>query len=391
VPVTEAERDTIREQLRQILGSSEFRASKRCSAFLQYVVNHSLRGHTTELKERVIGVEVFGRAANYDTAVDPVVRGTAGEVRKRIAAYYHELGHRAEIRIDLPCGAYVPTFHRADEKAIAAVSVRSKTRVPAYAWALLAVAAVFSIVFLLKPWQSHAAIDQFWAPVMDSPDPVTICFGAPEVPDLHPDVQKQMSLDGVQSLSGTLLDGYQLLTSRVSLFEAIGVSRLAAYLHARGKPYEVRRLASGLFTDLPKGSAILIGARHNELSLRLTGQLRFSYEWDAERGSSLIKDQQSVVGARWTREPTAVKSATAYALISRFVEPRTGRMVVDIAGMGPYGNIAASSFLTDSAHMEALAKKMPKGWGLKNLQVVISTDPINMRPGTPRVVASYSW
>jgi hypothetical protein len=36
----------------------------------------------------------------------------AGEVRKRIAQYYHQQHHGNELRIDLSPGSYIPEFHQ---------------------------------------------------------------------------------------------------------------------------------------------------------------------------------------------------------------------------------------------------------------------------------------
>src|SRR5260370_40871559 len=62
------------------------------------------------MKERTVGVDGFARPSHYDTNEDPIVRVTAGEIRKRIAQYYQEPGHGEELRIDLPLGSYVPHF-----------------------------------------------------------------------------------------------------------------------------------------------------------------------------------------------------------------------------------------------------------------------------------------
>src|SRR4051812_37473883 len=106
------EREAIQEQLERMLASPLFRNSKRYPCFLRFVVEHSLTGDREHLKERTLGVRVFGREPDYDTNDDPVVRLTAGEVRKRIAQYYHEPSHESELRIDLPSGSYIAEFHR---------------------------------------------------------------------------------------------------------------------------------------------------------------------------------------------------------------------------------------------------------------------------------------
>ena len=77
---------------------------------LRYVVRAAIDGRASDLKERTLGVEVFGRDPDYDTNADPVVRISAGEVRKRIAQFYHENGHGVKLEIELPVGSYVPEF-----------------------------------------------------------------------------------------------------------------------------------------------------------------------------------------------------------------------------------------------------------------------------------------
>src|SRR5437016_10733011 len=80
-------RHAIREQLERILESPGFRNSKRYPNLLRHVVERALQGQISDLKERTLGIDVFGRSPNYDPAADPVVRVSAGEIRKRIAKY----------------------------------------------------------------------------------------------------------------------------------------------------------------------------------------------------------------------------------------------------------------------------------------------------------------
>src|SRR3954451_23683450 len=98
------------QQLDRMLKSRHFRNSRRYPAFLAHIVRRTLEGDVESLKERMLGIEVFKRAHDYDTGADPVVRITAGEVRKRIALYYHDEGTGQELRIELPPGSYLPVF-----------------------------------------------------------------------------------------------------------------------------------------------------------------------------------------------------------------------------------------------------------------------------------------
>ena len=88
IPKTALEKLAIRVQLERLLSNPYFSHSRRFPSFLRYIVNATLNGHADALKERTLGIEIFGKSAVYDTALDPIVRVTAGEIRKRIAQYY---------------------------------------------------------------------------------------------------------------------------------------------------------------------------------------------------------------------------------------------------------------------------------------------------------------
>lgn len=105
-----AYKDEILSCLRHILSSNEFRSSHRCQEFLSHVVEHALSGEFDEIKERILGIRVFGRDASYDTNYDSIVRVTASDVRKRLLRYYKTSPH-SSLRIELPSGSYIPEFH----------------------------------------------------------------------------------------------------------------------------------------------------------------------------------------------------------------------------------------------------------------------------------------
>jgi len=99
-----------RKQLQRVLGSSGFARNERLSRFLDFVVERHLEGKDEELKESVIGVEIFGRPPDYNPKKDAIVRVEAGRLRARLAEYYAEAGRLDELVIELPKGGYVPVF-----------------------------------------------------------------------------------------------------------------------------------------------------------------------------------------------------------------------------------------------------------------------------------------
>ena len=100
--------------MERVLRSREFSASERSCTFLRYLVERALDGSGHQLKERTIGVDVFGRDATYDTGKDAIVRVSANGVRKRLLAHYAKPDLAREpgsVQISLPAGSYMLEFH----------------------------------------------------------------------------------------------------------------------------------------------------------------------------------------------------------------------------------------------------------------------------------------
>ena len=79
---------TVREQLERILGSSTFQQGDRLKRFLRFIVLEAIAGRRNELKEYVVGVQVFGKEEAFDPRTDPIVRVQANKLRMRLKAYY---------------------------------------------------------------------------------------------------------------------------------------------------------------------------------------------------------------------------------------------------------------------------------------------------------------
>ena len=107
-PEIAAATPALREHLNQLVESPAFKGSKRSQQFLQHIVDKALAGHGDELKERSLGVELFGRDPSYDTGEDAIVRVTASDVRKRLSQFYSST--ESVHRIDLNAGSYTPEF-----------------------------------------------------------------------------------------------------------------------------------------------------------------------------------------------------------------------------------------------------------------------------------------
>jgi hypothetical protein len=387
-PLTHAERQAISKQLERMLADPLFRNSKRFPILLRFVVEHTLNGHAAELKERTIGIEVFSRQPNYDTNADPIVRATAGEVRKRIAQYYQNPGHAGEARIHLSPGSYVPEFDFAPSEPVPASDTKI-SRPELYWWiAGLALGCFVAVVATLIPWRSPRALDIFWAPVLNSANTVLLCIGQRSFMATSEEPQKPPNPDiPVQpALPITISQLYYMGSQNVALDDAKTLGRLTGLLEAKGKNYRIVGESSATFTDLREGPVVLIGGFNNEWTLRLTGPLRFSFEKDGK--TFWIRDRRnpSARNRAANYDMPYLRLAKDYAIISRVMDPTTGRIVVVAAGLTGYGTLAAGEFLSDPGYMEAVARQAPKHWESKNLQLVLATRVINGNSGPPEVV-----
>jgi TolB-like protein/Tfp pilus assembly protein PilF len=125
-------RDSVRPQLERIVTSATFRQVDRLKRFLSFVVTEAIEGRGDQLKEYVIGVQVFDKETSFDPRADPIVRVQARRLRARLMKYYREEGRPDELIIELPKGGYVPSFKHHEpsgtpKRSIAATLIQQNT------------------------------------------------------------------------------------------------------------------------------------------------------------------------------------------------------------------------------------------------------------------------
>jgi adenylate cyclase len=105
--------DDIRQQLQKILASPEFQRAPMLCDFLRFVVQRTVAGRGQEIKGYTVATEAMGRKADFDADKDTIVRIQAARLRRALERYYLTIGGQDPVRIDIPKGTYVPTFHPA--------------------------------------------------------------------------------------------------------------------------------------------------------------------------------------------------------------------------------------------------------------------------------------
>jgi hypothetical protein len=401
-PTSEEEKQAVLDQLERLLAHPVFKNSKRFPVFLRYVVEQTLEGASDHpVKERSIGVEVFGREVGYDTNHDPIVRITAGEVRKRIAQYYHEAGHETEIRIEIPTGSYVPEFFSPSTPSPVlppaapligpAALNRARTTIagrPVRRWVLAGVALAVVLSFgasfvmnLVSSGSPESAVEKFWNPVFASSAPVLLCIGQPP---------KEIAAGGPMQQT---VDNYVRTTDHITLSDTTALANLVYFLGKRGKSYRVQGSSSTSLTDLRQGSAILIAGFDNPWTLRAANSLRFRFLTTSPNPYILsIQDHQNPART-WSVNYDApyFRLTQDFAIVARFFNSSTGQMQVIAAGIGANGTIAAGEFLSDPRFLMQIAARAPSGWEHKNLEAVIATQVIDEKSASPHLLAVHFW
>ena len=403
-PRTDVERDAVRDHLHRILSSPVFHNSKRYAAVLRFIVEQTLDGAGVRLKERIIGVEVFQRPPDYDTANDHSVRSAVAEVRKRLAQFYQE-NPDCSLRIEVFPGSYQPQFRWSDEvpalspvqapvlapiqkEVVPAVHERREpTAWPGWSWIVIAclalLASLWAVMAAVRP---RNVFDAFWRPVFSSRSTVLLCIG---------------NLEGGRGLpSGaasadapiTLKDFHQSDSETVHVYDAITLAKFAGLMQGHGKRFQLASQSEATFSDLQKGPAVLVGLMNNGWTERLVPQLRFTVEHPAPT-KIVIRDRNNPARSDWLLDYSQpyLDVTKDYALVLRMADPKTEQTVVVAAGISVFGTFAAGDFLTSADEIKKLAAFAPRGWEKKNIELVLSTDVIRGKSGPPNIVAAQFW
>jgi hypothetical protein len=122
---------SVNTQLERIVNSPPLVSSPSLCRFLRYIVEETLAGRASEIKEHPLGIRVFDRGDEFNPRLDPIVRVQARNLRSRMAKYYAGPGACDPIRIELPKGTYVPVFHHLDTQPVSAAATDGQAVAPA--------------------------------------------------------------------------------------------------------------------------------------------------------------------------------------------------------------------------------------------------------------------
>jgi len=395
----------VRVHLEHLLASQAFAGSKRSQEFLRYVVEEALVGRGSQIKERNIATDVFGKGAGFSSQSESIVRVNASEVRRRLKTAY-EAGSEECVLIDLPLGSYQPVFCATTSTApliVPAVKteveqepvVRRRTRIGALPRPLLALMLVLLVAagaiaaLRLMPGNPPAtSLDLLWKPFVDQRIPVLVSLPSPTVHEWFSDGRN--GAKPPQTGTVPVSELRSMNNYYVGVGAAFGAAQFAEQLTMRRQPFDIKFGTDVAFADLGRAPAILLGGFTSAWGMEMTRTLRFRFEQlpdsldilDGEHPDTRWKTQ------RWKN---SVEVNEGYALVTRLLHSETGRPLLIAAGVHPNDTQAAVEFLTEQPYFDAFVKQAPPDWSSRNFQVVLHNHIHGHWPGSPAVVAFNVW
>jgi hypothetical protein len=437
----------IEEALNKVLDSTAFATSKQSQALLKYLVDKSQHDDDGSLKERMIGVNVFGRSHDYSTGDDPIVRARVGEVRKRLAKYYQsELTDQHAVHFAIPTGSYRVTFGypganpdseedsgRRDEleseeprsEALAPssfpplITERASSESigsfgPFNRWMIVLATCAVGIAVLMgvihhRDSRRVSVLDAFWSPLLDSSQTVVIYLGQNSaymptqsymrhIRESRPfDEDEKRGTDvSLQDLNpGEKLEAGDVYAENHDLVSAGNIAasiQIASLLGSLRRNADVRTGEGLSAEDLEHESAVFLGAFDTQWTMQVSEVLPFRFEVIAGETDAIV--EQAGKKRVWVTHmvgPIRGAANEEYAIVARLSSSVFRRPVIVAAGLRSAGTRAAGDFVTDPNALGKFLETIPPDWRQKNLEVVLQVEMVKGAPGTVRPIAFSVW
>jgi len=133
---TEQEKEKL---LSQILGHTEFKASKKYQDLLKYLVEKTSK--VDSIKETEIAHDILGKDSTFDPSSDSVIRAYVSNLRKKLEHYYLTANDVFDYKIDIPKGQYLVKYLPAEHNG----KPNKRNRYPSFIY-LTIILVLFSII-----------------------------------------------------------------------------------------------------------------------------------------------------------------------------------------------------------------------------------------------------
>ena len=400
--VLETEQDAarLRQHLKEVIEGEAFKGSHRSGQFLTYIVEEWLAGHFAALKERTIGVKLFGRAPSYDTGEDAIVRVTASDVRKRLLQHYGKYGITSEFRISLPLRSYMPEITRDSPETashrnpvsipVLPVATPEPVTVPhivrppetpdqpsrgRIGWLFLGVLVIGFNAVLWGIFWNHFSRPGYtqtfilpWSALFQSQRSTKLITSDPNIVEIQDvtgspvslsDYANQQFIPNVSSLSPQIISFCRtyLRGDKAAAVDARLIAGIAELAQSASKKVNVHVARDVRLSDLyGDDNFIFLGSpRSNLWTTVFNDQLDFRFAFDDASHQEIIRNVHPRPGESSSYVPTAKGWATgqSFATISFVQNPGKDGQVLILAGANGEGTGAAGELVMNMPRLSA--------------------------------------
>jgi hypothetical protein len=417
---TEQDMALLQEHLKEVTEGNAFKGSHRSGQFLRYIIEQAIAGHFESLKERVIGVELFGRSPTYDTGEDAIVRVTASEVRKRLLQHYGRYGSTSKFRINLHSGSYVPeilrelpsndqaasSFRMVEEPNAAATLDNSIILSPSsdemdsrgplemvapppnvglekagnwfrYSLAAILVLAILNVAQWGYRWThfrhdiNAAAYRLPWSALLNSPHALQVVISDPDIAQIQDLTGQSVSVSDYANhryvkdeskLTPHTAELYELSLgqNKGSLIDVPIAVRIAELAQTAFKEVDVHPARSIQLANLQTDdNFVMLGSpRSNPWNAYFSEPLSFRFIYDNASGQEIVRNLHPRPNEQAQYVPSALGGATgqSYAIVAFVRNPEQNGQVLLLAGANAEGTKAAAKLVTEQDKLSAAFK-----------------------------------
>jgi hypothetical protein len=346
-------------------------------------VEKALLGEGEQLKEYLLGVEVFDKGQSYDPRIDPIVRVEAARLRSKLRDYYQSQGQTDSVLIEFEKGSYAPAFQRrqaAEKRAPAGSSA-----VVQAGWKVAVVALVVLLICTLA-WairsarQSHDMQQQlhsskaklepevlsFWQRFLVPDAKNRVIFGSPMFfasDRLGVFVRRTTLNDPTGFVSDPafkiLQQNFGPLTGPrydyAEMGDAVALHRLTAFFGKTGTELIALPAHESSWDQIKDGNILFLGTPRMNILLRKL-PVQKDFEW---RGSDdNVYNLNPQPGEQAVYSTSSNRDSVTYAVIALFPGLQEGREVMLLMSHSGPGSLAAVDFVTRTEGLRAIREKL---------------------------------
>ena len=431
---------SLQQHVKEVIEGDVFKGSHRSGQFLQYIVDQAIAGRFDSLKERVIGMELFGRSASYDTGDDAIVRVTASDVRKRLLQHYGRYGANSGFRISLPSGSYIPEILRDPLGEIGLSEIAAKPHDPgspihesaivtdevvvngsaspqpdtiprkATAWRMPLLIGILLVVLNLALWgifwsrspRSGARhISSLpWSTLLGSSHVIEVITSDPNIAEIQgitggevtvSDYANHNYIPAPNKLTPELVNFCRIILrgDKASEVDVPIAAKVAELAQANATTMDVRDARSIQLTDLKSdNNFVFLGSPRSDPWFSLfSDQLDFRFVFNKNAGSEFIRNVHPRPNEQLQYVPSALGWATgdSYAILAFVKNPDQSGQVLLLAGANAEGTEAAGKLVTDLPRLSTELSKcgISSSGPLRHFEMLLH---LNTMAGTPNNV-----